>query len=210
MDLYFLKPSYSSTLSPLSPNIVIEDVVTPIMPSLYSPSLYSPSLYTQSLIKPSLMTPTKTIFSPYYNTTSLYGPKIGAQQYSYYYDTGIGENPLAQHETNQDLRYLFLDKWLYDDHSEILRMLKVEGNLVKVLSQSEAEKNNISSDSESDLEKKSDFIGSNILTLSKNKKIMNEIIRKNNVKWYMLEHMRSYVSKQQGKYVKKKLEEMRK
>ena len=191
MDLYFLKPSYSSTLSPLSPNIIIEDLITPIIPT--------------SII------PAKTIFAPYYSSyQNWYGPKVGMQQYSYYYDTGIGENPLAQHETNQDLRYLFLDKWLYDDHSDILRMLKVDGNSVKILSKDEAEKNDISSDSESTLEKKSDYIGSNILTLGKNKKIMSEIIRKNNVKWYMLEHMRSYVSKQQGKYVKKKLEEMRK
>lgn len=199
MDLYFLKPSYSSTLSPLSPNIIIEDIVTPIIPA--------------SIV------PAKTIFTPYYNSfttpyyntnLNLFGPKMSIQQYSYYYDTGIGENPLAQHETNQDLRYLFLDKWLYDDHPDILRMLKVDGNSVRVLSQSDAEKNNISEDSEKDLEKKSDFIGSNILTMSKNKKIMIEIIRKNNIKWYMLEHMRSYVSKQQGKYVKKKLEEMRK
>lgn len=202
MDLYFLKPSYSSTLSPLSPSILIEDIGTPIIPSLITPSLLTPSLIT-----PSFITPTKTLFTPY--TSDLFGNNIGLQ-YPYYYDTGIGDNPLAQHETNVDLRYLFLDKWLYDDHPEILRMLKVSGNSVTVLSQSESEKNDISSDSESDLEKKSDFIGSNILTLSKNKKIMSEIIRKNNVKWYMLEHMRSYVSKQQGKYVKKKLEEMRK
>lgn len=187
MDLYFLKPSYSSTLSSLSPTIIVEDTITPIVPVT-----------------------TKPIFTSYYNS-NLFVPKIGVQQYSYYYDydTGIGENPLAQHETNQDLRYLFLDRWLYDDHPEILRMLKVQGNTVKVLSKEETEKNDISSDSESDLEKKSDFIGTNILTLGKNRKIMSEIIRKNNVKWYMLEHMRSYVSKQQGKYVKRKLEEMR-
>jgi hypothetical protein len=202
MDLYFLKPSYTTTITPLSPNIVIEDVITPIIPTNIVP--------TKTIFTPYVNTNSLNYYTPYANSLNYLTPGIGLQQYSYYYDTGIGENPLAQHETNQDLRYLFLDKWLYDDHSDILRMLKVDGNAVKVLSKEETEKNDISSDSESTLEKKSDFIGSNILTLSKNKKIMGEIIRKNNVKWYMLEHMRSYVSKQQGKYVKRKLEEMRK
>jgi len=128
----------------------------------------------------------------------------------YYYDSGIGENPLAQHETNVDLRYKFLDKWIYDDFPDILRMLKVEGNKVTVLSKADAEKNDISKDSESDLEKKSDYIGTEILTLNKNKKILNALCIKNNMKYYDLPHNEHYVRKAQGKYVKAKLSENQK
>jgi hypothetical protein len=70
--------------------------------------------------------------------------------------------------------------------------------------------NDISKDSVEDLEKKSDFIGSEILTLSKNFKLLNAFVMKNNLKWYDLPHNEHYVRKEQAKYVEKKLDEMMK
>jgi len=179
----------STTYAPLSPRlstIVVEDVVTPILPVRSISSRY-----------------------PYINTgfgvASIFQPTS-----AYYYDSGIGENPIAQHDTNTDLRYRFLDKWMYKFFPDILRMLKVDNNTVHVLSESDTKNNDISKDSESDLEKKSDFIGSEILSISKNRKILNALVNKNNLKWYDLPHNKLFVMKAQGKYVKKKLEEMRK
>lgn len=126
----------------------------------------------------------------------------------YYYDSGIGSNPLAQHETNVELRYKFLDSWLYDDFPDILRMLQVVNGSVRVVSPNEENNNNIANDTEKDLELKSDFIGMNILTLSKNKKLLSKFLEKNNLRWYDLVHNEHYVKKEQGKYVKNKLKEM--
>jgi len=188
MDTFIAIPS-STTYTPLSPRlstIVVEDVVTPIVP-----------VRTISTNYPRVVTGL--------GVASIFQPSS-----AYYYDSGIGENPIAQHDTNIDLRYRFLDKWIYKFFPDILRMLKIDNNNIRVLSEDATKNNDISKDSESDLEKKSDFIGSEILTLSKNRKILNALVNKNNLKWYDLPHNKMFVMKAQGKYVKKKLEEMRK
>ncbi|VBB17953.1 hypothetical protein YASMINEVIRUS_416 [Yasminevirus sp. GU-2018] len=189
MDTFFAIPT-STTYTPLSSasSVIVEDIVTPILP-----------------------VPTRTVFTniPRVNVvtglgvTSVYRPSG-----LFYYDSGIGENPVAQNETNMDLRYKFLDKWLYENYPEILKKLKVDGNNVRVASKNEEASNDISKDSESDLEKKSDFVGSTILTLGKNKKILDTLCTKNNLKYYDLPHNEHFVRKAQGRYVLKHLEEM--
>lgn len=188
MDSFIAIPT-STTYTPLSPRlntVVVEDVVTPIIP-----------MRTVSTRYPRVVTG--------YGVTSLLSPAT-----AYRYDSGIGENPIAQHDINRDLRYRFLDKWLFKYYQDILRMLKIDDNKVIVLTKSESQNNDISKDSESDSEKKSDFIGNEILTLSKNRKILGSIIFKNNMKWYDLPHNKLYVMKEQAKYVRKKIESMKK
>jgi hypothetical protein len=209
MDTFFALPT-STTFSPFTPlspasKVVIEDIVTPLIP-VRTPF----NSYLNPLLDPLLNPLAKPLIIPKVVTglgvTSLYGPTN-----AFYYDSGIGENSLAQYETNEDLRYKFLDKWLYDkEGAELLRMLKVDGNSVRVVSKSEAEKNDISKDSESDLEKKSDFIAYEILSLLKNKKILDALCMKNNLKYYDLPHNEYFVKRAQIKYVKKKLEELQK
>lgn len=186
MDTFMAIPS-STAYTPFSPStVVVEDIVTPIIPAKPILSVY-PRVVTNIGIA--------SVFQP---------------STAFYYDSGIGENPLAQHETNSELRYEFLDKWLYEDYPDILRMMKVSNGKVKVVSADEARNNDISKDSEADLETKSDFIGYEILTISKNRKILDTLIMKNNMKWYDLPHNKHFVRKAQGKYVKAKLEEMQK
>lgn len=189
MDTFFAAPM-SSTFTPFnnSSNIIVSNILRPIIP------LQTNTLFTNI---PRINVVSGLGITPVYRPSELF-----------YYDSGIGENPLAQHETNSDLRYKFLDKWLYDDFPNILKLLKVDGNIVRVLSKNDAADNDISKDSESDLEKKSDFIGREILTLRKNKKILDTICQKNRLKYYDLPHNERYVRKAQGKYVLKHLEEM--
>lgn len=189
-------------------SIVVEDIITPITPIFP----YAAKTTFSNIPKVNLIG-----YNPNYNigyTTAISYPSVYATvnpKTMFYYDSGIGENPIAQHDTNVDLRYLFLDKWLFnEDNQSILKMLKVDGNNVRVLSKSESERNDISKDTESDLEKKSDFIGSEILTLGKNRKILDAICRKNNLKYYDLHSNKKYVQRAQVKYVKSKLEEMQK
>jgi len=177
-----------STSTVLTPSVVVDSVVSPIIAPL------SPIITT----RPYLSVYPSVVTNPFpYNT-------------AFYYDSGVGDNPFTQHEINRELRYKFLDKYLHEDYPDILRMLKVSNGVVKVLSSSEAEKNDISKDTESILEDKVDYIGSKILTSSKNKKILNSITNKNaGIKYYDLPHNAYYVKKEQAKYVKKKLKEMR-
>lgn len=175
----------------------------------------NPYVSTVSTITPSIVSPIMAPLSPIISTRpylSVY-PSIVVNPYnrgSFYYDSGVGDNPHTQHEINKELRYKFLDKYLHEDYSDILRMLKVSNGEVKVLSSAEAEKNDISKDTDSILEDKIDFIGNKILTFSKNKKILHSITNKNaGIKYYDLPHNTYYVKKEQAKYVKRKLKEMR-
>jgi hypothetical protein len=175
---------------------------------------YNSVLTTSSVLTPGVTTVVSPL-SPIVTTNpylSIY-PSVAINPYhtgSYYYDSGIGDNPHAQHLINKELRYKFLDKYLHEDYPDILRMLKSTNGVVKVLSSSETEKNDISNDTDSILEDKIDFIGNTILTYSKNKKILHSITNKNaGIKYYDLPHNTYYVKKEQAKYVKRKLKEMR-
>lgn len=130
-----------------------------------------------------------------------------SSQLTYYYDTGIGTNPLAQHEVNEYLRYKFLDHELIHDYKDILKMLKVEDKRVTVMTgKGEGEIG-----TESEVEKKIDFIGNEILTRSKNMKILQQITTKNyHIHFYDLPHNPDLVFSTQAKYVKQKIRDLRK
>lgn len=177
-----------------------------VIPNNYSSPFMSP-LMSVNDIQYDVYTPVLSVVKQPYKQVL-----TNASDYYYYYnqfDTGIDSNPLLQNKTNKELRYLFLDKWLYDDYREILKMLKVVDGSVKVLSSSDAKNNDISGDTTDDMEKKSDFIGFNILTLAKNKKLLDSFVFKTGIRWMDLGDNHRYVKREQAKYVKKKLEQMK-
>lgn len=187
MDTFLALPT-STTYTPLSPSaVIVEDIVTPIIPTRPMLNLY-----------------------PYSRVVSNIGLTTVLPNTAFYYNSGIGDNPIAQHEINIDLRYKFLDKWLNEDYQDILRMLKVSGSNVKVLSSSGIEGNDISKDDEATIDAKSDFIGYKILTISKNKKILDSLVAKNNIMYYDLPHNEHFVKKEQAKYIRRKLKELQK
>lgn len=141
-------------------------------------------------------------FYKQYTSSILYGPNLIT------YDSGIGESDLAIHETNHYLRYKFLDKWIFTDFPNLLKLLEVKNGKVIVVSADDAAKNDIAKDSEENLIKKTDYIGNEILTLSKNLKILKSLVRKTKMKFYELPHHKHAVKKTQAKYVKKKLNEL--
>lgn len=198
MDTFYAKSS-----TPLaSSSVVIEETVTPILPILsHGPQIHQ-TINHRFRVVPDLSVAHGLYGAPYYNSI-YYGDR---------YESGIGESRLAQRETNIEIRYKFLDKWLFGEFREILKMLKVDGNFIKVIPKNEIADNDISKDTEADLIKKSDFIGMEILTLRKNKKILDALCEKNNFKYYDLLHKpyEEYVRKAQNKYVRKQLEKMQK
>lgn len=122
----------------------------------------------------------------------------------YYYDTGAGSSGLAKHETNEYLRYKFLDNALVKEYKDILNMLKVVDGVVK------PSKDGADGSDQKNVEKKVDFIGNEILTRSKNLKILEKIIQKNyHIRFFDLVHNQDLVFSTQAKYIKKKIREMR-
>jgi hypothetical protein len=197
MDTFFAKPISSV----YSPSFSSPTILTPISSPVLTSVAIGPTVSNVLIGPPSL-----SIYPPYrssYPYVTTYAPPTGA----YYYDSGIGENSLAQHETTTDLRYRFLDKYLWTS-DEILKMLKVsEAGVVTVLSKDKAESNDISKDSEQIITKKADYIGDEILTIGKAYKVLMNVCYKYNIKFYDLPHNEHLCMKAFAKYVKEKLQE---
>jgi hypothetical protein len=194
MDTFLAIPTSSSvSLSPvfmdtMSPMLEMTTIVTPNPVVTIEPLFPFVSVAESRRLVPTVT----TMVNP--NSSSFF-----------YYDSGIGSNPLAQHETNEYLRYKFLDKELVEEHKDILSMLKIDGGNVSVAKDSKSDVG-----STADVEKKVDFIGNEILTRSKNMKILRKIIDKNyHLKFYDLPHNIDLVFSTQAKYIKQKLKEMR-
>ena len=193
MDTFLAIPT-SSTVS-LSP--VVVDTVSPI-------------IATTSIVSPAPLVSIEPLFPVVTVTESTVVPTISTMinpnsSTFFYYDSGVGSSPLAQHETNDYLRYKFLDKELVEEHKDILSMLKVDGGSVSVAKDGKGDVG-----STADVEKKVDYIGNEILTRTKNMKILKKIIQKNyHLKFYDLPHNMDLVFSTQAKYIKQKLREMR-
>ena len=199
VDSFFAIPetqssSFSPSASPFidSPILPNTGLYNPLYGPPYGPPLglpqsplYGPPVYPYIYPKPLSVVPPNSFF---------------------YYDSGIGSNPLVQHDIAKDIRYRFLDKWLYDS-DDILRMLRIDQGKVQVIGG--ANKNDISNDTEQDLIKKSDYIGDNILPLHKVKKILFHFTVKNNIKFYDIPYNEHHIKKTIVKYVLKKLRQLK-
>ena len=153
MSIFTYSPSTVSVLTPRIVSPFVSPFVSPVSPIVIAKPYLS--VYPSAVIS--------TYTYPRYSS-------------AFYYDSGIGDNPYTQHSINKDLRVKFLDKYLHEDYPEILRMLRYSNGFVSVLSKNDAEKNDISKDTESVHREKVDFIGSKILTYSKNQKILQSIV----------------------------------
>lgn len=193
MDTFLAIPSSSSiNLSPIIVDSTVPIINTATVVSS-TPIVALEPLYPVVNVTESKLFPT---------VTTLLNPSSST---FYYYDSGIGSNPLAQHETNDYLRYKFLDKELVHEYKDILAMLKVDNGVVSVVKDGKGDVG-----SSEDVKKKIDFIGHEILTNSKNMKILKKIIEKNyHLRFYDLPHNEDVVFSTQAKYVKQKLREMR-
>ena len=122
-------------------------------------------------------------------------------------DTGINDNYIVQRDVTRSIMFKALDVWLYDDFPNILKYLIVEksGDVRVVKNDQEKENNKVSSDSRSDLEKKSDYIGEHILTETTMREILIRIMRETGLKWYELPYREHLLKDVLEKYIKKKL-----
>jgi hypothetical protein len=131
---------------------------------------------------------------------------------NYSAQSSLETDPVVQYRVTKYIRYKFLDRWIPKYFENLLMLLSVDskGN-VKVLSKDDSGKNDISKDTERDIENKIDFIGDRILTFTKCYKILKKFSSRNNILFYELTKrlLQPHVRKQLGKYVSKKLKSMR-
>lgn len=119
-------------------------------------------------------------------------------------DLGVGDGYLSQLEITDDLRYKFLDKWIYKI-PKIMQRLKISGGNVEVLSKKAAASND-DDDNDKDLMKKSDFVAHDILTKRKAKKILWKLAKFNRVRFFDLPYNEEFVKKAFKRYVVNKLD----
>lgn len=124
-------------------------------------------------------------------------------------DSGLNDNPMAQVQIRDYIHYKFLDKWLFEDFSKILKYLKVNGGKVSVVkNKNERDSNDVGKSSKADNELKADFIEDNVLDKDRTRKILIKILEENTIKWYELPHNETVVKHVMGHYVKKELEKL--
>lgn len=153
-------------------------------------------------------TVSKVVVSPYSTnvyTSNMFSPFTPFGAY-YEYDTGLNTSWLAQKDMTEYLLMRILDKWLYtDEMSSVLRYLKVENGKVVVTT---GASNKISDDTTEVIEKKADFIQSNILGHSEMRKLLTRIVDELGYKWYELANREKIVVEVAEKFIHRKLKEM--
>ena len=166
----------------------------------------SSTLYSTTPL--SVLQPVKinTIRTPYsYSPVNLY--EVSKTYDNIYIDNGLGESPIVRYDITKETRNQFLNKWLYR-YPDILNMLIVKNGKVSVASKEEMKTNETATNTRADLEEKSSFIGYEILTFDKCKKILSKFCIKNTIGFYDIPHNHNPVKKTLAHYVKKHLREM--
>ena len=175
--------SSATVLSPLTPLTITQTPISTITPSVI------------------VNTDPLTIVSPI-GTPFLYR----RPGYVLDIDTGVNDSYIVQRDVTKYLRYKTLDKWIYTEFPSVLKYLIVEkDNIRLVKSESERDNNKVSSNSTSELEAKSDYIGENILTEEAMREVLIRIMRELGIKWYDLPYREDLVMDVVEKYIEKKL-----
>lgn len=175
----------------------------------------SPSSFSSTIsLTPSLTPRSETIVittprqDSLYTTTRL-GAIVPRSLYPLYatleVDDEHNNNYFTQKQMTEKIRFLVLDKWLFDDIMfDVLKYLKVSGNNVTfVKTEKEMLDNDVEHDTESELEKKADFIGDEFLTVNEMRKILSRIVGELGYKWYNLLSHEYIIIKVVAKHLRK-------
>ncbi len=170
-------------------------VLTPTSPIVYSSTEYFPPTYDTVVPVPGLTSP---MFEIRYQK-----PIID------FYDT-LNVDPAVQKRMIKHVYYLFLDKWLYRDLSDILNYFVIrDGKVSMILSMKDYDPKRVDKDTQADIEKKADYIGQHILKKSDMGAILYKFVKETGTKWYDLPQndyfLRGLVEKSVKKVIKDKL-----
>lgn len=123
------------------------------------------------------------------------------------YQSSVNQSSLARRQIADDLRYKFLDDWLWDESAYLLKYLKVAGDHVTVVkNMEEVKRNNVTKDSESTIEHKVDYIGDLFLTSGKVVKLLNALSLETGVEYTLLPYYQDSVRRSMENFVRDRLE----
>jgi hypothetical protein len=173
------------------------------MSLLFSPSYLSP-LSPLSPISQIKVTP----YSTQITTANVFAPVYPYVAYVDV-DTGLNSSYIVQKDVTEYLWYRILDKWFYSNElCHLLKYFKIENGEVKFVSnENEAKNNKVCDDSVENIEKKTDFIQENLLTLNDMKKLLQRIISELDYKWYELTNKEKLVVEVVERHLRKLLEQ---
>jgi len=121
-------------------------------------------------------------------------------------DAMIDSSDLAQRDITKYYKYKVLDKWLYGDMAFLLKYLKVSnGQVVLVKTKKEYEANDVSKDSSDVIEKKADYIETNILTNDNVRMVLKRTLSELMIKWYELPNRENLVHDVLEGFIRKEL-----
>jgi len=174
------------------------------MSFLYTPDYLSP-LSPLSPISQIKVTP----YSTQITTANVFTPYVYPYVAYVNVDTGLNSSYIVQKDVTEYLWYRILDKWFYSDElCHLLKYLKVDNGIVKIASnENEIKENKVCDDSIENIEKKTDFIQENLLTMSDMKKLLQRIISELDYKWYELTSKEKLVVEVVERHLRKMLQE---
>jgi len=166
---------------------LVQPFITPSVQSFITPGISTISALTNL---PSGVLPTPVIYPG-----SFVPPQLPLMpQFNLDYDEDIRDKLI------RFFFYKTLDKWLYDDMSDILGYLEISGNRVtptgKMVSQKE---------SDASTEQKIKFIETYVLTKRSVRKLLTKFVDETSTRWAQLYKNESFVKEVIHSYLKKKL-----
>jgi hypothetical protein len=118
----------------------------------------------------------------------------------------LNNNPDVHKIVSEHFLYKTLDVWLYDELSDLLNYLVVEGTKVRLIKNlDEYKSDRVDSDTLKNIELKTDWINRYILTIDKVRHVLKKYVQETNTNWSEL-HKNSYFVRDAIKhYLKRKL-----
>lgn len=187
----YVDPNYLSISSYTNP--ILTDSPVPLIPSRYTP--YYTTLTSLGPLTVSPLSPVNYLNSldslvghinPFTSVVPVIGP-VGATvilpgSYTLPAPLDLNKDLRVHRQVTKYFRYKTLDKWLYENMSDILDYFKVSGDNVDIVkSLSEVGKQ---SHSTQDIEKIIAYIEKNVLTEETMSRIIHHFVKNSQVNWY--------------------------
>lgn len=125
-------------------------------------------------------------------------------------DTGLNSSYIVQKDITEYLWYRVLDKWFYSSElCHLLKYLKISSNgeVQFVSNDAEAKDNKVCNDNVENIEKKTDFIQENLLTMKDMKKLLQRVIEELDYKWYELTSKEKLIVEVVERHLRKVMEQ---
>jgi hypothetical protein len=202
--------TYSTESSPLfSDSLIINSNSSPIITeAYYTPNNINTGLTKQgdfiySPVGPSQIITQQLYVDPFKPITSTIDYSYTKPLFGIYQD--LNNDSYTVDRVTKYFHNLTLDKWLFNELSDILNyfVIDAKGYVDLVPSMSEYKSDNVNKFSKRDMERIVDFIEKFFLTLSVTRRTLDKFVKESNVRWVDLPHSKFFVRQVIGEKIMK-------